>query len=228
MRPKRANDCGDRSNALWGRGSRGESRSNALWGRGGRRAGVAVAALTVLLAMAAGATAAGLDQGSGGSSAGNLKAYVPSTLRDAIAQTPGQTFDVLVQGDKRGNSNGLYRKLLGDSVSAATVRQQFNAIDGVQASLSGRQILSLANRPYVTSIMSNETVKLQDMGASTGLSNSQLWPWATGAPVDWLKSAPDAATIAIVDSGIDAGRSDFGGRVLGQVNLTSLGPNSPG
>src|SRR5438128_2516013 len=228
MRLKRANDCGDRSNALWGRGSRGESRSNALWGRGGRRAGVAVAALTVLLAMAAGATAAGLGQASGGSSGGNLKAYVPSTLRDAIAQTPGQTFDVLVQGDKRGNSNGLYRKRSGDSVSAATVRQQFNAIDGVQASLSGRQILSLANRPYVTSIMSNETVKLQDLGTATGLSNPQLWPWATGAPVDWTKTAPDAATIAIVDSGIDASRSDFGGRVLGQVNLTSLAPNSPG
>src|SRR5205823_9205457 len=81
---------------------------------------------------------------------------------------------------------------------------------------------------YVTSIGPNESVKLQDLGTATGLSNGQLWPWATGAPVDWMKTAPDAATIAIVDSGIDAGRSDFGGRVLGQVNLTSLAPNSPG
>jgi serine protease AprX len=224
----RANDCGDRSNALWGRGSRGESRSNALWGRGGKRAGVAVAALTVLFAMATGATAAGLDHGSGGSGGDKLEAFVPVTLRDAIAQTPDQTFDVIVQADKQGNSSGLYRKLLGDGVPAAAVKQQFNAIDGIQASLTGRQIMSLANRSYVTSIQSNETVKLQDMGASTGLSNSQLWPWATGAPVDWLKTAPDAATIAIVDSGIDAGRSDFGGRVVNQVNLTSTGPNSPG
>jgi serine protease AprX len=228
MRFMRANDCGDRSNALWGRGSRGESRSNALWGRGGKRAGVAVAALTVLFAMATGATAAGLDHGSGGSGGDKLKAFVPVTLRDAIAQTPDQTFDVIVQADKQGNSSGLYRKLLGDGVPAAAVKQQFNAIDGIQASLTGRQIMSLANRSYVTSIQSNETVKLQDMGASTGLSNSQLWPWATGAPVDWLKTAPDAATIAIVDSGIDAGRSDFGGRVVNQVNLTSTGPNSPG
>jgi serine protease AprX len=235
MRFMRANDCGDRSNALWGRGSRGESRSNALWGRGGRRAGAAVAALTVLFAMATGATAAGFDHGSSGSSGDNLKAFVPISLRDAITQTPDETFDVIVQADKRGNSNGLYKQLLGDGVSAASVKQQFNAIDGVQASLSGRQILSLANRPYVTSIQSNETVKLQDLGTTTsgvgtatGLSNSQLWPWATGAPVDWLKSAPDAATIAIVDSGIDAGRSDFGGRVVNQVNLASLGPNSPG
>jgi serine protease AprX len=228
MRFMRANDCGDRSNALWGRGSRGESRSNALWGRGGRRAGAAVASLTVLFAMAAGATAAGSDNGSSGSSGGNVKAYVPIDLRDAITQTPDQTFDVIVQGDKNGNSKGLYRKLLGDSVSAASVRQQFNTIDGIQASLTGRQILSLANRSYVTAIGPNETMKATDLGTSTGLSNAQLWPWATGAPVDWTKTAPDAATIAIVDSGIDASRSDFGNRVVGQVNLTSLAPNSPG
>jgi serine protease AprX len=228
MRFMRANDCGDRSNALWGRGSRGESRSNALWGRGGRRAGVAVASLTVLLAMATGATAAGSDNGSSGSSGGNLKAYVPITLRDAITQNPDQTFDVIVQGDKNGNSKGLYKKLLGDSVSAAVVQQQFNSIDGIQASLSGRQILSLANRSYVTAIGSNEPVKLTDLGQATGLSNTQLWPWATGAPVDWTKTAPDAATIAIVDSGIDASRSDFGNRVIAQANLTTLAPNSPG
>src|SRR6476469_2151453 len=235
MRFMRANDCGDRSNALWGRGSRGESRSNALWGRGGRRAGVAVAALTVLLAMATGATAAGSDNGSSGSSGGNLKAYVPITLRDSITQNPDQTFDVIVQGDKNGNSKGLYKKLVGDSVSAAAVQQQFNSIDGIQASLSGRQILSLANRSYVTAIGPNEPVKLTDLGTtnsgvgtSTGLSNTQLWPWATGAPVDWTKTAPDAATIAIVDSGIDASRSDFGNRVIAQANLTTLAPNSPG
>src|SRR6476469_1211710 len=191
MRFMRANDCGDRSNALWGRGSRGESRSNALWGRGGRRAGVAVAALTVLLAMATGATAAGSDNGSSGSSGGNLKAYVPITLRDSITQNPDQTFDVIVQGQKNGNSNGLYKKLLGDSVSAAAVKQQFNSIVGIQASLSGRQILSLANRSYVTAIGPNEPVKLTDLGQATGLSNTQLWPWATGAPVDWTKTAPD-------------------------------------
>src|SRR2546429_2446308 len=115
MRFKRANDCGDRSNALWGRGSRGESRSNALWGRGGRRAGVAVAALTVLFAMAAGATAAGSNHGADGSRGDTPKIAV--TLSDAIAQSPDPTFDVIVQADKRGKSNRLYKKLLRDCVS---------------------------------------------------------------------------------------------------------------
>jgi len=174
-----------------------------------------------------------LDRGCGGLEAMAVRGAAGGQAQrvdrhDVGAVQRDQTFDVIVQADKRGNSNGLYKKLLGDGVSAAAVKQQFNAIDGIQASLSGQQILSLAKRPYVTSIGPNETVKLTDMGASTGLSNGQLWPWATGAPVDWMKTAPDAATIAIVDSGIDAGRSDFGGRVLGQVNLTSLAPNSPG
>src|SRR6266850_2987775 len=122
MRHSRANNLGDRSNALWGRGSRGEQRSNALWGRGGRRAGVAVASLTVLFAMAAGATAAGVGHAAAGSSSDNPKVAI--TLSDSIAQTPDQTFDVIVQADKKGKSNGLYKKLLGDGVSAAAVKQQ--------------------------------------------------------------------------------------------------------
>src|SRR5207253_4703701 len=97
MRQNRANDCGDRSNALWGRGSRGESRSNALWGRGGRRAG-AVVSVVAVFAMAS-VAGAGLrnDGGSSGSSGGSLKAYVPTELLSSIAQNPGQTFDVMVQ-----------------------------------------------------------------------------------------------------------------------------------
>jgi serine protease AprX len=226
MRHSRANNLGDRSNALWGRGSRGEQRSNALWGRGGRRAGVAVAALTVLFAMAAGATAAGTGASGSGSSGGDLKAYVPTELRSAITQNPAQTFDVIVQGDKNGTASGFYKKLVGDNYGSQ-VRQQFSSINGVRASLTGSQILNLGKRPYVTSIMANETVKMA--GPPLQDSNGQLWPWATGAPVDWLKQSPDAATIAVVDSGIDATKTaDFGSRILGQVNLASMSPNSPG
>ncbi len=177
--------------------------------------------------MAAGATAA--SNGNApvkGSSGGNLKAYVPTELRDAITQNPGQTFDVIVQGDKNGTANGFYKKLVGDNYGSQ-VRQQFTSIAGVEANLTGNQILALGKRPYVTSIMANETVKMA--GVQLPYSNSQLWPWATGAPVDWLKQSPNAGTIAIVDSGIDATRTaDFGNRILGQVNMASLSPNSPG
>src|SRR5690349_19335555 len=107
MRHSRAN-YGDRSNALWGRGSRGESRSNALWGRGGRRAGVAVATTAVVFSFAA-AAFAGAGGGSGSPLPGmdKLKSYVPSALVSAIEQNPNATYDVIVQGDKKGNANGL-------------------------------------------------------------------------------------------------------------------------
>jgi serine protease AprX len=177
--------------------------------------------------MAAGAAASGTESRSGSSSnGGGLKGYVPTELRDAITQNPGQTFDVIVQGNKNGTANGFYKKLAGDNYGSQ-VKQQFTSITGVEANLTGNQIIALAKRPYVTSIMANETVTMA--GPPLQNSNSQLWPWATGAPVDWLKQTPDAATIAVVDSGIDATRTtDFGNRILGQVNLASLSPNSPG
>ncbi|HEY8316905.1 MAG TPA: S8 family serine peptidase [Gaiellaceae bacterium] len=182
----------------------------------------------MLFAMAAGATA-GNGNGSGnGSSGGNLKAFVPVSLRDAITQNPSQTFDVIVQGDKKGNANGFYKQLTTSGGTAAgSVRQQFTSIDGVQASLTGQQILSLAKKPFVTSVMPNDTVTMS--AVQLPYSNPQLWAYATGAVVDYTNAAlPKLPTIAVVDSGIQPGRTDFGSRVLGQVNLASLTPNSSG
>jgi serine protease AprX len=238
MRHNRANVSGDRSNALWGRGSRNELRSNALWGRGGRRAGAAVATLVLTLAFMAAAAVA--DNGGSGSNSGSsssqskYKAYFEPSLLSAIQQNPSQTFDVIVMGDKQGNSNGLFKKLVSDSgsgsgisIGAGSLKDQFNSINGLHLTLRGSDILKAANRNFVTAILANESVKTS--AVQLPLTNSQLWPWATGAPVDWLKQSPDAATIAVVDSGIDPSRTaDFGSRLLAQVNMTSLGPNSPG
>jgi serine protease AprX len=48
----------------------------------------------------------------------------------------------------------------------------------------------------------------------------------------WWDNATNLAaqnpTIAVVDSGIDSMRADFAGRVAGEINLTSIQPNSPG
>src|SRR5947207_3011889 len=217
MRHSRAN-YGDRSNALWGRGSRGESRSNALWGRGGRRAGAAVAMVAVF-AMASVAAAGITSKNDKGGGKHDLKAYVSPDLLSAIQQNPSQTFDVIVQGDKKGTSRGFYKQLTGDNYGTS-VRTQYNAIDGVEASLTGAQLLALGKRSYVTSIIANESVTLT--GAALPISNSQLWPYATGAPVDWTKQSPDAATIAVVDSGVQGNRIDFAGHFLGQINITPV------
>jgi serine protease AprX len=232
MRQSRANNEG-RSNALWGRGSRGELRSNALWGRGGRRAGVAVTMVAVFaLASVAGAGVSSLKGGGGGYD--NLKSYVPDSLLSAIQQNPKQSFDVILQGDRKIGAHGFISRVLADksgssdeNVQSGNVKKEFMSISGAQVTLTGRQILRLAKRGIADSVMPNESVRMSGVTIG-GLSNMQLWPWATGAPVDWLTQSPDAATIAVVDSGIDANRADFTGRIVGQVNMASLGPNSAG
>jgi serine protease AprX len=219
----RRNISEGRSNALGGRGGRTETRGNALWGRGGRTAGAALAVLCAALVTAASATAG----------KPTATTYVPDSLSSAIAQSPKQTFDVILQGDPKGNSHGLLTSLLAnqsgatdDQMTAASVRTQYTSIDGLHATLTGRQILNLARRGILTSIVPNEPVQLS--GTTMPAVNFQLWPWAVGAAFDWMSPAPGTPTIAVVDSGIDASRSDFGGRVVAQVNLASLTPNSPG
>jgi serine protease AprX len=62
-----------------------------------------------------------------------------------------------------------------------------------------------------------------------------IWPDAVGASALWGSPDPDTGrfpqtpTIAVVDSGIDADRAEeFGGRVVGTVNLSSLTPDASG
>jgi serine protease AprX len=234
MRHTRAKASGDRSNALWGRGSRGEARSNALWGRGGRRAGAAlftaIAAFTCMAALAV----ASPGSGSGGNHNG-LKAYVEDTLLAAVQQNPKQSFDVIVEGtDQKGTSQGFVQKLLADSSGSAdervgrnNVKRQFRSIDGAQLTLTGRQVLHLAKTGLAGAILPNDAV--EKTGVSLTTYNTQLWSWSSGTVINWLNVSPKAPTIAVVDSGIDPAHSaDFGSRVIGQVNIASLAPNSPG
>jgi serine protease AprX len=212
-----------RSNALWGRGSRGDERSNALWGRGGGRTGVAVLALCTALMLAAGAAA-----GNGNSAAG---VYLPGSLSSAIQQNPKQSFDVILQGNPSGTAQGLLAKIASGQSGAADervapgdVEKAFTSIDGVRATLTGKKIQQLVKHGLVDSIVPNEPVKVSGLA----YSNQQIWPWAVGAVTDWTKRAPDAPTIAVVDSGVDGSRSDFGSNFLGQVNLSTLTPNATG
>src|SRR3954467_8228122 len=227
----------DRSNALWGRGSRGEARSNALWGRGGRRAGAVMTVVAVFaMASVAGAGLSGNGNSNnrlGNFKSGDLKSYVAPDLLSAIQQNPKQQFDVILLGDRGVTAHGFVQKILAsksgssdENVASGDVKSEFNSINGAQLTLTGKKILRLAKVGLAQSIVANETAHAQSV--MLPLSNSQLWPWATGAPVDWLKQSPDAATIAVVDSGVQANRPGFGGRGTGQFNSTSLAPNSAG
>jgi serine protease AprX len=204
---------GVRASALWGSGKRGTgSRSNALWGSGKRRTAVlATLALVVLVPLGASASPSKADAPT---------AFVTPSLLSAAQSNATGSFNVIVQG-KGGNQAA---KALADVLGLGKKDfKDFRSIDGGAVSLSGAQVVALAGDKHVTAITPDARVRLS-AAAATDTSNEK-WPFVTG--VQKYGGAP-AATIAIVDSGIDATRPEFAGRIAANVNLSTLPGNSPG
>jgi serine protease AprX len=204
-----------RASALWGSGKRGSgSRSNALWGNGKRRTAL-LATLVLTLVVPLGAAAVP------GSKV--VEAFVAPGLLSSAQSSPTNTFSVIVQG-KGGNQGALaVAKVL--DLKLKTVRT-FSSIDGIAVDLTGAQILAVASDKHVTAITADSRVRL-----SAAAPTNEKWPFVTGVQKYWASGsspAAPAATIAIVDSGIDATRPEFAGRIAASVNLSSLPGNSPG
>jgi len=212
MRQDHGSSGGLRWSALWGKPSKGETRSSALWGKGGRGF---VATLALSIALAAPAAYAG-------SGSASFKAYTTPGLIAAAQAHPKSTFDVVLMGNDRP-SGWFTKQIAGFNSAKAKVRRQYTSIHGVAARLTGSQVLTLARNGHVDSITYDAPVAL------AGLSNKQRWPFVSGVQKFWANGTSAATpTIAVVDSGIDASRPDFGGRVVAQVNLSSLSGNSAG
>jgi serine protease AprX len=204
---------GVRASALWGSGKRGTgSRSNALWGSGKRRTALlATLALVVLVPLGAAASPSKAD--------GPTAFVTPSLLSSAQSNATG-SFDVIVQGKGGNQAAKAIADVLG--VDQKTYKN-FRSIDGVAVQLSGAQLLALASDKHITAITADSRVRLS--AASGSVNSTDKWPYVTG--VDKFNGSP-AATIAIVDSGIDTTRPEFAGRIAAAVNLSTLPGNSPG
>ncbi len=210
-----------RGSALWGK-PKGESRSSALWGKPGR--GFAILALVAVLAAPVGATAGS------GRSVQAARALVPASLMTEAQAHPNQVFNVIVQGS-RGTKSSSVAQSVNNSLSARPgkakgVRKSFTSLNGVSAALTGAQIVDLAKRPGILAITLDSKVRL-----SGQFSNDQSWVDSAGVSDLYLGNtlAPlSVPAVAVVDSGVAAGRTDFGGRVIKSVTMTGLLPNSPG
>lgn len=202
---------GVRASALWGSGKRGDgSRSNALWGSGKRRTALIASAMCLLVVPFT--AVAGQQQRSS-------DAYVTPSLLSAARANAAGDFDVIVQG-KGGNQAA---KAVADVLGLAKKQvKDLRSIDGVAVQLNGAQVLALAADKHVSAVTADARVRLS---ATTIAPSNEKWPYVTG--VNKYGSAP-AATIAIVDSGIDASRPEFAGRIAANVNLSQLSGNSPG
>jgi serine protease AprX len=186
----------------------------------------------LLAALAAVATAAVLGAGAATPSAGaaSLSAFVPPSLLAKAQESPSAVFKVIIQGSGQGNGNGLAASIdsamLADPGVAVGLKRQLATISGASAELTGKQLVKLAHMPGISAIMPDAAVQL------AGLSNKQQWPFVSGVAHGWPDitngKLPELPAIAIVDSGVDASRADFDGRVIKQVSLTSLPGNSPG
>ncbi len=190
----------------------GGSRANALWGgRKGKRHYVVLGLVAVLAIMAGRVETA---------AAARENAYVPQELLDAAAAAPKALFNVIVQGS-RGSRSGDVASEVGDARkldpgAGKGVRKQFFSIAGTSAQLTGRQILRLSQRSRIKAITLDTRAELEAY-------NSQKWTEAAQVTPNWSSTLPagNFPTIAVVDSGIEGGRPEFGSRFLGQINFAN-------
>ena len=230
MRMNGGNRGETRSSALWGTGNRGgESRSSALWGKGGRgaiTALVAMLAISVPLAASAGKKHARL-----GGHASLKSTWISPGLMKGAKRHPNTYVRVIIQ-----STNGE----LSPALSAFTRVNQFadddrggldrrlSLINGVAATVRASALPRLMKLPNLI-VTPDVPVKLSDY------NSTQLWPYESGASQTWsglnALSSWSVPTIAVVDSGIQPGRSDFGYngyRVRASVNFSTLPNNSSG
>jgi serine protease AprX len=205
-----------------------QERGSALWGQRGRRKRLAASAAAFLVAFGFAGVAA--------HSASATPPWKSTVPKDVLAQwqaNPNQIFNVIVQGtkgvssDSVGNDVGAAQK--GKPGVARGVFKRFKLINGAAASLTGDQLLQLIKNPHIGVVTPDVRT------VSTGSSNVQLWPDVSQLSAFWAHndastgSSLQAPTIALVDSGIDASNSAFGGRVVATADLYSGdGQNSAG
>jgi serine protease AprX len=211
-----------RGSALWGK-PKGESRSSALWGKPGR--GFVILALVAALAAPVAATA-----GSSGRSVQAARALVPASLMEDAQAHPAKVFSVIVQGSRGTKSSAVAQSVSNSTAArpgkAKGVRKAFTSVNGVSAQLTGAQIVDLAKRPGILAITVDSGIRL-----SAQYTNDQTWVDSAGVSdfyTGMALSGLNVPAIAVVDSGVQAGRTDFGGRVIKSVTMTNLLPNSPG
>ena len=212
-----------RKSALWGSGNRGgEHRSNALWGKGGR--GFVTTVLVVALAVP---LAAGAGSGSG-KNEGVVPpgaSYVSAELKEMQRTHPNEMVDVIVQTDDTVSDKDAKKA----EHELKKLGRRFDLIKGFAGQIRAKDLEKLAKYKglIVTEDAAIRPQELLPAVSDAAPTSSQLWTYQTGTNKLWTSAK--SATIAIVDSGIDASRADFKGRVKAQVSfVTSAYPNAAG
>ncbi|MGH3136239.1 MAG: S8 family serine peptidase [Gaiellaceae bacterium] len=175
-------------------GSVGGIRGNALWGSK-RALPLTLSALVIAFLALGGGRVEAADSP-------KVDVYMSAGLLAEAKASPDALFDVIVQaraGKKTDDVASEVAKVQKDEPGKGSkLNRQFFSIAGTSATLTGRQLLKLADRKVIESITRDVEVEL------LSYSNNQLWPEAAGVADNWPSTLPESSypTIAVVDSGI--------------------------
>jgi serine protease AprX len=151
--------------------------------------------------------------------------YVSPALLEQARAHGNQRLRVIIQAS--GGTNAATSAFARNGgADGGKVAKRLSLVDGVAVELKAKWIARLARIPGLV-ITADAPVQ----ATGNARYNNQRWPYVSGIAQLWgsdSEPAPDASTIAIVDSGLDAGNPDFDGRDYPQVNLSSLTPNAQG
>lgn len=199
----------------------GKSRANALWGkRGGEARARSIAVLLLATAALALPIAAIADDH-------QQKAFIDSTVLAAAKRNPDAFVRVIVQGDD-GTTTGRVADEVSDrlddnSSSRDTLTGRYQSITGVAATLTGEQVLDLAEDGAIDAITSDVPMVPSALGKNSWIEETGILP----ALLNTSRAKGKAPTIAVVDSGIELG-GRLGSRIVGDVSMTQLSPNAVG
>ncbi len=207
-------------------GNCGQSRWSALWGKRGGDARARAAAVIVLSVAALTLPFAAIADNRGG-----RDAFVESNLLTNAQRNPKGLFRVIVQGNDGTDTARVASEVterLDDNAGAGDqLTGRFQTITGVAATLTGDQVLDLADDSKIDAITRDVPMA---PAASTNAAKASADEWlAQTGLLDVLPSVlsyRSAPTIAIVDSGV--GSTEFVGRLAADVMMTQLTPNAPG
>jgi serine protease AprX len=151
-------------------------------------------------------------------------AFVDANILDAAKRNPDAFLRVIVQGDDEASTakvaDEVSDRLDDNSSSRDTLTGRFQSIAGVAATLTGKQILDLADDGAIEAITTDAQM------VASGLSNNWLRETGTLAALRTTPRSKAVPAIAVVDSGIDLAKLNE--RVVGQITMTQLHPNDSG
>src|SRR5579864_150837 len=145
----------------------------------------------------------------------------PAGLLAQAKANPSQTFKFIIRGTRGQSSDGVASAFA--AASHGHIGHRFSSINGISATLTGGELWGLSHNPHILSITPDVPI------APVGIEESGLWRDSVGAnQVPSLTGLANLPAIAVVDSGIDATKTQDFPNIVADVNLNSANPGASG